>query len=164
MTRQQFVRNTMDTILTQLPSNKRTTTEPVRPIQHKAKLTTFPSASSPNLSHLVTSPNLSRSGSLLKITQAVGMARNSSAHSLDHGHGRISKESARTRTDRLSWNLCDEKIGPFGGMAALGSQGAWEGQMENHLKVSLFSTKLTMTGHLPFCETNATSTSSDHAV
>ena len=72
------------------------------------------------------------------MTQAVGMARNPSAHSLDHGNGRISKESIGTPADRLSWTLFDEKIGPFGGMAALGSQSAWEGQMENHLKVLHF--------------------------
>jgi hypothetical protein len=138
MTRQQFVRNTMHTILTQRPSNKRVATEPVRSPQQRGKLTTFPSASSPNLSHLVSSPNLARSGSLLKVSQAVGMARNPSAHSLENGNGRRSKESARTPAERLSWSLFDEKIGPFGGMAALGSQSAWDGQMENHLKVCHF--------------------------
>src|SRR5271163_1500125 len=72
MTRQQFVRNTMHTILSQLPNNKRVSTEPIRSQQSlpKGRLTTFPSASSPNLSHLVTSPNISRSGSLLKVGQA----------------------------------------------------------------------------------------------
>jgi len=128
----------MHTILTQLPSNKRISTEPIRSTHSKGKLTTFPSASSPNLSHLVTSPNLSRSGSLLKVNQSVGMSRNPSAHSLDPGHGRISKESTRVPADRLSWTLFDEKIGPFGGLAALGHQSAWEDQMENHLKVLCF--------------------------
>jgi len=136
MTRQQFVRNTMDTILSQLPRSKRISTAPPRPQTSipKGKLTAFPSASSPNLSHLVTTPNLSRSGSLLRVGQAVGMARNPSAQSLDHGAGRPSKESTRT-AERLSWSLFDEKVGPYGVRASLGSHSAWETQMECVLKV-----------------------------
>ena len=138
MTRQQFIRNTMNTVVSQIPSSKRISTAPARSQSvPKGKLTSFPSSSSPNLSHLVTAPNLSRSGSLLRVQQAVGMARNPSAHSLDHSAGRASKETARTTAtaDRLSWSLFDEKVGPFGGMASLGSQSAWEAQMEYHLKV-----------------------------
>lgn len=140
MTRQQFIRNTMSTILTQLPSAKRVSTAPIRS-QHsinKGKFTTFPSASSPNLPHLVSAPNISRSGSLLKVGQAVGMVRNSSTQSLDHGPPRPSRESARTvgTAERSSWCLFDEKIGQFGGMASLGSQSAWENQMECVLKVT----------------------------
>ena len=37
--------------------------------------------------------------------------------------------------ERLSWSLFEEKVGPFGGMAALGSHSAWEAQMECVLKV-----------------------------
>src|SRR5271170_2023532 len=140
MTRQQFIKNTMNTVLSQLPSTKRISTAPVRsqpPILPKGKLTTFPSASSPNLSHLVTSPNVSRSGSLLKVHQATSMARNPSAQSLDHGAGRPSRDSMQTvaTAERLSWSLFEEKVGPFGGMAALGSHSAWEAQMECVLKV-----------------------------
>lgn len=136
MTRTQFVRNTMGTILDQLPDTKRMSTVPARSAAvPKGKLTAFPSASSPNLSHAATSPNLSRSGSLLRVSQAVGMARNPSAQSLDHGAGRPSKDSTRT-AERLSWSLFDEKVGPFGGMASLGSQSAWEAQMECLLKVT----------------------------
>jgi hypothetical protein len=139
MTRQQFVRNTMSTILSQLPASKRVSVAGVRsqPPVPKGKLTSFPSASSPNLSHLVTGPNLSRSGSLLRVGQAVGMARNPSAQSLDHGAGWPSRDSTRTvaTVERVSWSLFDEKTGPFGGMAALGSQSAWEAQMECFLKV-----------------------------
>lgn len=91
------------------------------------------------------------------------MARNPSAHSLDHGNRQINKESSRTPADRLSWTLFDEKIGPFGDMAALGSQSAWEGQMENHLKVFYFQTGL-MIGYIPFCEANTPTTSSDYAI
>jgi hypothetical protein len=137
MTRQQFVRNTLDTILSQLPATKRMSTVPARPQTSvpKGKLTAFPSASSPNLSHLVTTPNLTRSGSLLRVGQAVGMVRNPSAQSLDHGTGRLSKES--NTAERSSWTLFDDKLGPFGGMASLGSQTAWESQMECVLKVIL---------------------------
>jgi hypothetical protein len=135
MTRQQFVRNTMSTILAQLPNSKRISTAPAKqtPLP-KGKLTAFPSASSPNLSHSVTSPSLGRSNSLLRVGQAIGMARNPSAQSLDHRTGRMSKDSGRPG-DRMSWNLFDEKVGPFGGMASLGSQSAWEAQMEHVLKV-----------------------------
>jgi hypothetical protein len=140
MTRQQFVRNTMSTILSQLPSAKRVSTVPIQSQvpNNKGKLTTFPSASSPNLPHLVSTPNLSRSGSFLKVGQAVGMVRNSSAQSLDHGAPRPSRESAHTTgaAERSSWCLFDEKVGPFGGMASLGSQSAWEAQMECVLKVT----------------------------
>ena len=66
--------------------------------------------------------------------QAVGMARNPSAQSLDHGAGRPSKESTRTG-EKLSWSLYDDKVGPYGGRAALGSHSAWETQMECVLKV-----------------------------
>lgn len=146
MTRQQFVRNTMQTILSQLPSSKRISTEPIRPLSSfpKGKFTTFPSASSPNLSHLV-APSVSRSGSLLKVGQGVGMARNPSAQSLDDGTGRGSRDSARTdaSADRLSWSLFDDKVGPFGGMASFGSQSAWEAQMECVLKVSIPRNQLT---------------------
>ena len=129
MTRTQFVRNTMSTILSQLPQAKRISTARIRTQPPpKSKLTSFPSTSSPNLSHLVTTPNLTRSGSLLRVGQAVGMARNPSAQSLDHGAGRGTFE-------RSSWNLFDEKVGPYGGMASLGSQSAWEAQMECFLKV-----------------------------
>ena len=140
MTRSQFVRNTMATVLNQLPKPKRISTAPPRlPSAPKGKLTQFPSASSPNLSHL--SPptsNLSRSGSLLRVGQSVGMARNPSAQSLDHGVGRVSRDSTRTNgtVEKSSWSLHDDKIGPYGGMAALGSHSAWEAQMECHLKVS----------------------------
>ena len=140
MTRQQFVRNTMSTILSQLPSNKRISTEPIRSSAPKGKFTTFASASSPNLSHLA-APTISRSGSILKIGQAVNMTRNPSTHSLDHGAaGRVSRDSARTAAtaERLSWSLFDEKVGPFGGMASFGSQSAWEAQMECVLKVFNF--------------------------
>jgi len=138
MTRSQFIRNTMDTILDQLPDSKRMSTIPSRPATiPKGKLTAFPSSSSPNLSQAGATPTLSRSGSFLRVGQAVGMARNPSAHSLDHGGGRPSKESARTVniTERLSWSLFDEKVGPYGTMASLGSQTAWENQMECLLKV-----------------------------
>jgi hypothetical protein len=37
--------------------------------------------------------------------------------------------------ERLSWSLFEEKVGPFGGMAQLGSHSAWEAQMECVLKV-----------------------------
>lgn len=126
----------MQTILSQLPSSKRVSTEPIRSSLPKGKLTTFPSVSSPNLSHLAP-PSINRSGSLLRVGQAVGMSRNPSAHSLDHGSPRVSRESARTvaTTERLSWSLFDEKVGPFGGMASFGSQSAWEAQMECVLKV-----------------------------
>jgi hypothetical protein len=126
----------MQTILSQLPSSKRVSTEPLRSSLPKGKLTTFPSVSSPNLSHLAP-PNINRSGSLLRVGQAVGMSRNPSAHSLDHGSPRVSRESARTAAtaERLSWSLFDEKVGPFGGMASFGSQSAWEAQMECVLKV-----------------------------
>ena len=65
------------------------------------------------------------------------MARNPSAQSLDHGAGRPSRDSVRTMAtaERLSWSLFEEKVGPFGGMAALGSHSAWEAQMECVLKV-----------------------------
>jgi len=165
MTRSQFVRNTMSTILSQVPADKRHSIAPVRsqtsPPAPKGKLTTFPSASSPNLAHLVTTPNLSRSGSLLKVSQAIGMARNPSAQSLDHGAGRPSRESthAVATAERLSWSLFDDKVGPFAGMAALGSQSAWEAQMECVLKVLNFSNKLT-TGSIQFVEANPIGTGS----
>jgi Sec7 domain len=135
MTRQQFVRNTMHTILSQLPSSKRISTDPIRSSIPKGKLTTFPSVSSPNLSHLA-APSINRSGSLLKVGQAVGMSRNPSTQSLDHGTSRVSRDSVRTAAtaERLSWSLFDEKVGPFGGMASFGSQSAWEAQMECVLK------------------------------
>jgi hypothetical protein len=131
---------------------------PPSPTIPKGKLTAFPSSSSPNLSHLVTSPNLSRSGSLLRIGQAVGMARNPSAQTLDHGVGRHSRDSGRTvaTAERLSWSLFDDKIGPFGTMASLGSQSAWEGQMEGVLKVpdqiSRLTNRIYMSqSRLPLC-------------
>jgi len=138
MTRSQFVRNTMATVLNQLPNPKRVSTAPPRlPSVPKGKLTQFPSASSPNLTHLTAPTNVSRSGSLLRVGQAAGMARNPSAHSLDHGVGRESRDSARTNgtVEKSSWSLYDDKIGPYGGMASLGSHSAWEAQMECHLKV-----------------------------
>src|SRR5271167_4849685 len=107
MTRQQFVRNTMHTILSTLPSSKRVSTEPIRFLSSvpKGKFTTFPSTSSPNLSHL-SAPNVSRSGSLLKVGSAVQMTRNPSTQSLDHGTGRVSRDSIRTiaAVERLSWS------------------------------------------------------------
>jgi hypothetical protein len=141
MTRTQFTRNTLATVHNQLPDSKRLSTVPSNSATvPKGKLTSFPSASSPNLSHAATTPNISRSGSLLRVGQAAGMARNPSAQSLDHGAGRPSKDSTRTAntSDRLSWSLFDEKIGPFGGMASLGSQSAWDAQMECLLKVCFF--------------------------
>lgn len=159
MTRHQFVRNTMSTILSQLPAEKRLSTVPIRtqttPLP-RGKLTTFPSTSSPNLSHSATASNLSRSGSLLKVSQAIGMARNGSAQSLDHGTGRPSRESSRTanQAERVSWSLFDDKVGPFGGMAAMGSHSAWEAQMECVLKVSICSTSL-IVGNLHFFEANS---------
>ena len=138
----------MHTVLSQIPVTKRVSTAPVRsqPPLPKGKLTAFPSTSSPNLSHLVTSPNISRSGSLLKVQQATSMARNPSAQSLDHGAGRASRDSSRTvaTAERLSWTLYDEKVGPFGGMAALGSESAWEAQMECVLKVTTSCSLLTV--------------------
>ena len=138
MTRQQFVRNTMSTIVSQLHSNNHTSTEPVRSSIKKGKLTNFSSASSPNLSYLI-APTTSRSGSLLKVGQAVNLTRTPSTHSLDQSAvGRVSRDSARATatTERLPWSLFDEKVGPFGGMASFGSQSAWEAQMECVLKVS----------------------------
>jgi hypothetical protein len=162
MTRPQFVRNTLNTVLPQIPALKRISTGPQCPSSPtipKGKLTAFPSASSPNLSHLVTSPNLSRSGSLLRIGQAVGMARNPSAHSLDHGTGRASRDSGRTvaTAERLSWTLFDDKVGPFGVMASLGSQSAWEAQMECVLKVFVGAAWLTV-GYLQFHQEYSSST------
>src|ERR1700738_5074336 len=151
MTRSQFVKNTMSTILSQLPALKRVSTGPKSsPSVPKGKLTAFPSASSPNLSHLVTSPNLSRSGSLLRIGQAGGMSKNPSAQSLDHGAGRASKDSGQTQTttERLSWTLYDDKVGPFGTMASLGSQSAWEAQMEAALKVLVYFPAELISGYL----------------
>lgn len=146
MTRSQFARNTMHTILSQLPSAKRVSTEPIRALSSipRGKFTTFPSTSSPNLSHLA-APNVSRSGSLLKVGSAVSMARNPSAQSLDHGTSQLSRDSARTAAtaERLSWSLFDEKVGPFGGIASLGSHSAWEAQMECVLKVLIPRTHLT---------------------
>jgi Sec7 domain len=140
MTRQQFVRNTMETIRCQIPVLKRGSTVPVsRPSIQKRKLTTFPSSSSPNLAN----PNLTRSGSLLKVTQGISMSKNPSAQTLDHEAGRPSRESGRTAPmEKLSWSLFDDKAGPFGGMAGLGSQSAWEAQMECVLKVLLLSITL----------------------
>ena len=139
MTRQQFVRNTMSTILSQLPSAKRASTVPVQSQSSvpKGKFTNFPSVSSPNLTQLVSTSNLARSGSLLKVGQAIGMVRNPSAQSLDHGAGRPNRDTNITMAtaERLSWTLFDEKVGPFAGMASLGSQSAWEAQMECVLKV-----------------------------
>lgn len=65
------------------------------------------------------------------------MARNPSAQSLDHGAGRPNRDSMRpvATAERLSWSLFEEKVGPFGGMAQLGSHSAWEAQMECVLKV-----------------------------
>jgi hypothetical protein len=144
MTRPQFVRNTMDTVLSQVPSTKRVATAPPRlqTSTPKGKLTTFPSASSPNLSHFVGPANVNRSGSVLKTGQGVAMARNLSAQTLDIPVGRPSRESARTvaAPERVSWSLFDDKVGPFGGMASLGSQSAWEAQMECVLKVLLLFT------------------------
>src|SRR5579859_5018821 len=162
MNRTQFVRNTMNTILSQLPPSKRVSTAPARahtPIP-KGKLTSFPSASSPNLSHLVSSPNLSRSESLLRVNLTANMSRNPSAQSLDHRAGRPSKDSGRSvaTAERLSWNLFDEKVGPFGGMASLGSQSAWEAQMESVLKVQAQLTHL-MIGHIQLCEEFSITTS-----
>ena len=68
------------------------------------------------------------------------MSKTGSAQTLDHEAGRPSPESGRTPPmEKLSWSLFDEKAGPFGGMAALGSQSAWEAQMECVLKVLILS-------------------------
>jgi len=163
MTRSQFVRNTTETILNQLPDHKRLSTAPARAsTAPKGKLTSFPSASSPNLSHTATSPNLSRSGSLLRVGQATGMARNPSAQSLEHGAGRPSKDSTRT-AERLSWSLFDEKVGPFGGMASLGSQSAWEAQLECFLKV-LYSLTFLIKGSIRWYQEQSSPASSDSAL
>jgi hypothetical protein len=85
------------------------------------------------------------------VGQAVGMARNPSAQSLDHGAGRPNKESTTT-AERLSWSIYDEKVGPYGSLASLGSHSAWETQMECVLKVYSFSSFWLISGYLQFGE------------
>jgi hypothetical protein len=81
------------------------------------------------------------------------MARNPSAQSLDHGGG-----TSREGRSPVSWCLFDEKVGSYGGRAALGSQNAWESQMECFLKVRRLGSRL-MIGSIQWSQEYSVGTS-----